>query len=94
MWQRLRDLIYPVCPQCDGAGGSEGYFGGDWTGCFCCNPDEDREEPIVRIWFWQVWRNRYNLWQLDRWVDSQIESDRRRWAAEEAASKLPNGERG
>jgi hypothetical protein len=76
MLTRIRDLIYPVCPSCDGSGGSEGYYGGDWTGCFCCNPQEDREEPIVHIWFWQVWRHHYDLWKMDRWVDQQIKADR------------------
>ncbi len=78
MLKRIMDILHPICPQCDGTGGSEGYYGGDWTGCFCCNQNEDREEPIVRIWFWQVWRHHYEMWKLNRWVDRQIAEDERR----------------
>lgn len=79
IWGAVGRIFRPVCPQCDGSGGSEGYYGGDWTGCSCCNPEEDREEPVTRIWFWQVWRHRYEIWQRDRWVDRQIKDGQRRW---------------
>jgi hypothetical protein len=92
MLSLIRNVVHPVCPSCNGSGGSEGYYGGDWTGCLCCNPNEDREEPVVRIWFWQVWRYRYDMWKLDRWVDRQIEADQKKWAAEEARS-MSNGDR-
>jgi hypothetical protein len=68
----LRNLIRPPCPQCEGAAGFHDPYGGDWSGCSCCNPNEDREEEYVRVWFWQVWRYRYDLWKLDRWVDREV----------------------
>ena len=77
MIEFFRDLIRPICPHCKGSGGNEGYYGGDWTGCSLCNPQEDREEPIVRVWFWQIWRHYYDMWKLDRWVTRQIEADKR-----------------
>jgi hypothetical protein len=76
----IHDIMRPVCPRCDGSGGSEGYYGGyyggDWTGCSLCNPNEDREETIVRIWFWRIWLHRIEMWRLDRWVDRQIKADK------------------
>lgn len=72
----IQNIIRPICPHCDGTGGFNDYYGGDWSGCSCCNSNEDREEPIIRIWFWQVWRHRYELWKLDRWVTQQVEKDK------------------
>jgi hypothetical protein len=91
MIRAIRDLIYPICPECDGTGGSEGHYGGDWTGCFCCNQDEDREDPIVRIWFWQVWRHHYEMWKLNRWVDRQVKADSARWDREASALTSKDG---
>ena len=67
----IHDVICPPCPECGGEGGGKDYFG-EWSGCKCCNPNEDREEKTVRIWFWQVWMWEYKLWKLDRWVDKEV----------------------
>jgi hypothetical protein len=75
----IQNIIRPICPHCDGTGGSNNYcndYYGDWSGCSCCNSNEDREEPIIRIWFWQVWLYEYELWKLDRWVTRQVEKDK------------------
>lgn len=73
----LRGLIRPICPRCDGEGGGSSYWGDDWSGCSLCNPEETREEVVVRIWFWQVWQDRINNWRRDRWVDREVEKMRR-----------------
>jgi hypothetical protein len=68
-------VVYSVCPNCKGEGWFVDYFG-EGTGCRLCNPDEDREEPITRVWFWKIWRQRYRDWQMDRWVDQQVAKDK------------------
>jgi hypothetical protein len=71
----LWDLVHPICPWCQGEGGGTDYWG-EWSGCYLCNPEEDREEKVVRIWFWEIWRQWYRDWKLNRWVDQQIAKEK------------------
>lgn len=77
----LYGLIRPICPQCRGQGGFKNYYGDDWSGCHCCNPEEDNEDTITRVWRWRWWAYLHEMRQLDKWVDKQMR-------AEEAASSL------
>jgi hypothetical protein len=66
----LRNLIQPVCPACNGAGGGMcGYYEPEFYGCDCCNEDEDNEAEITRVWRWRWWGHRYRLWQDERYYD-------------------------
>lgn len=71
----LYGLIRPICPQCAGKGGFTNYYGDDWSGCSVCNPEEDNEEPVTRVWRWRWWAHLYEMRQLDKWVDRQIAED-------------------
>jgi hypothetical protein len=72
---RVGSAIRPVCPECKGEGWFVDYWG-EGTGCHLCNSNEDREELVVRIWFWEIWRDMYHNWRRDRWVDQQIAKDK------------------
>jgi hypothetical protein len=76
--RQLYNLIRPICPHCQGSGGFNNYWGDDWDGCSCCNPEENREEAVIRIWFWQWWRFRYERRQEGQWTDRQIAEEERR----------------
>lgn len=72
----LLDLIRPVCPACNGNGGHmSGYYEPEFSGCECCNPDEDNEDDITRVWRWHWWLYRFRIWReerrLDRWIEKQ-----------------------
>ncbi len=71
MW--LYDLVRPVCWHCNGRGGfMDGYFEPEFSGCQCCNPDEENEDKITRVWRWRWWIFRYKMWRADRWIDKQM----------------------
>lgn len=65
---KIRDLFRPICPHCDGKGGfMSGYYEPEFSGCSCCNEDEQREEDVVRVWRWQWWLHQYRMWQEERY---------------------------
>lgn len=79
MLSRLADLIRPICPCCEGKGGfMDGYYEPEFSGCRCCNPDEDCDDEITRVWRWQWWMFRLAEWRemrrLDKWIDQQPET--------------------
>jgi hypothetical protein len=81
MLDRLRKIIRPDCPNCNGAGGfMSGYYEPEFSGCRCCNPDEGNEDDITRVWRWRWWIFRFREWRemrrLDRWIDQQTEAMR------------------
>ncbi len=51
---KLWRLIRPACPHCEGKGGfMDGYYEPEWSGCRCCDPDEERmDEPVTHVWRW------------------------------------------
>lgn len=73
----LRNLIRPVCQCCDGKGHHQAYYEPEYYGCRCCNPNEDREEPVTRVWFWQAWWQRFDDWREERRIDRLIREDKR-----------------
>lgn len=77
-------FIRPICPFCEGKGGFvDGYYEPEFSGCRCCDPNEERmDEPVTRVWRWQWWLFRYREWRearrLDKWIDQQPEAWRGR----------------
>lgn len=79
MLKRLWRLIRPACPYCEGKGGFiDGYYEPEWSGCRCCDPDEERmDDPVTHVWRWSWWWFRLSEWRemrrLDKWIDQQPE---------------------
>lgn len=66
----IYNLIRPICPLCGGTGGAiSGYYEPEWSECRLCNPDDEREEKIIRIWFWDIWRHNQEMRELDKWCE-------------------------
>lgn len=71
---RMRSVFHPVCAACGGEGGSSGYYGDDWCGCYVCNPNEDNEDAVTRVWPWRLLYMKYQDWKMNRWVDQQVKN--------------------
>ena len=81
------NLIRPICPECDGEGGRmSGYYQPEWSECGLCNPDGTVDEPVARVWFWQVWRWRYHLWRMDRRIMSEMDREAKEFEREAVRS--------
>lgn len=83
----LTNLVRPPCPHCDGKGGfMDGYYEPEFSGCPCCNPDEENEDVPTRVWRFNWWVFRFRFWlenyRIDRWIDREV-----------AKMERPQGER-
>lgn len=75
----LWNIIRPVCPACDGKGGSmSGYYEPEFDSCRCCNRDDQNDEEVTHVWRWQWWRFKFNQWREDRAIDKWVEQEMRR----------------
>jgi hypothetical protein len=61
------------CPECNGASGSEDYFG-EWCECPCCDPDGDNDTGDVTPERLAAYKQ--ELIDLDAWVTREVEADR------------------
>jgi hypothetical protein len=69
----LLSTIKPICPFCNGNGGAmSGYWQPEFDACECCNPNDDHEEEIVRVWRWRIWLHRFEIWRENRIFDRMI----------------------
>lgn len=79
MISALRNLIRPVCPNCDGKGGHmDGYYQPEFSECDCCNPMGDNEQEPTRVWRWRWWQHRVWLWREERRWDRMIAEGEKR----------------
>lgn len=68
MLKFLLGIFRPVCPACDGEGGSmSGYYEPEFSECSCCYEDPWWEESNpTRVWRWRTWKWRYAEWRNKR----------------------------